>query len=351
MSDCQSMKDGLIDRLYESAFVPELWPSVLGEMADIATARAGFLFVSKGEIHRWASSTEVGAEAIKPFVESGWVARSDRFNRMMAIRDIGFQTEAALYPTGGLDADPFYRDILYPRGLGHGAGLSVALPTGDCLTIGLEREYVRGPVEAGAIRALDLLRPHIARSATLAAHLQLEKARATSQALASIGLAALVFDQDGRVIAANALIEAMTGHVVWRALDRLSLKDRKAELLLRAAIASVNHSDAAGVRSFPVRDDEGRAAMIAHVVPIRLSARDIFARCAGVLVLTSVAPTQGPPADLVKLLFDLTPTEARVARELAEGRAVEEVALGGGVSTNTIRSHVGASWKRRAVTA
>ena len=37
--DGTPMEAGLVDRLYESAFVPELWPGVLGEMAEIASAR------------------------------------------------------------------------------------------------------------------------------------------------------------------------------------------------------------------------------------------------------------------------------------------------------------------------
>jgi DNA-binding CsgD family transcriptional regulator len=43
---------------------------------------------------------------------------------------------------------------------------------------------------------------------------------------------------------------------------------------------------------------------------------------------------------LVQSLFDLTPAEARVARSLASGKAVETIAADSGVSLNTIRTHV-----------
>src|SRR4029077_3766484 len=75
-------------------------------------------------------------------------------------------------------------------------------------------------------------------------------------------------------------------------------------------------------------------------VPVRLSARDIFIRCAAVLVLTPVTPPQAPPVELVQSLFDLTPAEARVARGLASGKTVEAIATDGGTSRNTIRTHV-----------
>jgi len=39
-------------------------------------------------------------------------------------------------------------------------------------------------------------------------------------------------------------------------------------------------------------------------------------------------------------LFDLTPAEARVARSLASGKTVEDIAADGGVSLSTVRTHV-----------
>jgi DNA-binding CsgD family transcriptional regulator len=49
---------------------------------------------------------------------------------------------------------------------------------------------------------------------------------------------------------------------------------------------------------------------------------------------------QAPPVELVQSLFDLTPAEARVARGLASGKTVDDIAIDGGTSPNTIRTHV-----------
>jgi len=59
-----------------------------------------------------------------------------------------------------------------------------------------------------------------------------------------------------------------------------------------------------------------------------------------VLVLTAVTLPQAPPVELVQSLFDLTPAEARVARNLASGKTVEDIAADGGTSANTVRTHV-----------
>ena len=338
----QVMDPRLTDQIYECSFVPESWPRVLGHLAALAQARAGFLFISNNDIHHWTSSTDKGLTALHPLVESGWVANCDRFKRVRAVRHSGFVTEPDLYAPEEFRSDPFYRDILYPRGLGWATGTAIELPTGDTFTISLEREYARGPVERCHVQALDELRPHIARSALMSARLQLERARAASATLAAIGLAALVLDETGKVLAANGLIEALNGYIRWGARDRVSMCDKPADELLRGAIAAIAHDqdESTSVRSFPVRTILAEEAMVAHVIPIRLSARDIFARCVAALVLTPVTLPQAPPVELVQSLFDLTPAEARVARSLASGKTVEDIAADSGVSATTVRTHV-----------
>src|SRR5262249_13394728 len=61
-------------------------------------------------------------------------------------------------------------------------------------------------------------------------------------------------------------------------------------------------------------------------------------RCS--LVLTLVPLPQAPPVELVQSLFDLTPAQARVARSLASGKTVDDIAAESSVSQNTIRTHV-----------
>jgi hypothetical protein len=84
-------------------------------------------------------------------------------------------------------------------------------------TLSQLRASDRGPVEFAIIQQLDALRSHLARSAFMSAWLQLERARVASETLALLGLPTFVFDDRGKVLAANQLIEAPTGHVRWRA--------------------------------------------------------------------------------------------------------------------------------------
>ena len=192
----------------------------------------------------------------------------------------------------------------------------------------------RGHSKTG--RAAPAFRPH----GGVAARLHLARAQAASQALAALGLAAMVLDDTGKVLAANSLVENLVNLVHWRAGDKVTLRDRRADEMLAEALARIALNDNGGVRSFPVRDATTDTLMVGHVVPIKFSARDIFASSSAVFVLMPVTAPSAPPVELVMSLFDLTPAEARVARGLASGKTVDDLAGDNGVSANTVRVQV-----------
>jgi DNA-binding CsgD family transcriptional regulator len=328
----------LVDRIYECAFVPDLWPEILAELVQLGGALAGWLCISNGNVVRWSASGEEPRNALRPLMESGWIPRSERFNRLLRAKQTGFIPDSILYTPEEMRDDPAYRDLLYPRGMGWAATTAIVLPTGDDMVITLERAYDQGSASSAVLETLNEVHPHLARASCVAARMQLEQARAASQVLALLGIPALVFTKNGKILAANQLIETLSGFIGWRAKDQIALNDTRADALLRDAIAMVDQDDTLSVRSFPVRNAD--TAMIAHVVPIRGSARDIFSLCAAMLMLTPVTRPEAPPVELIRSLFDLTPAEARVARGLAAGQTVKAMAADSGTSTNTVRTHV-----------
>ena len=335
------MEHHLVDRIYECSLAPECWPGVLDELAGIARARGGWLLAVNGEVRNWTSSP-ILSPGVQKFVEGGYLARSERASRAIATHHAGFLREIDFYSDEEMSVDPIYRDLPWPAGLGYGAATIIPSPTTDTMILCVEKERARGPVETSSVQLLDTLRPHLARSALLSARLQLERARVASETLALIGLPALTFDERGKVLAANHLIEAITDHICWRAHDSISMKDPGANALFSQAIEALHVTEGGPSRSFAMRGSGANsgASMVAHVVPVRRTARDIFLRCAGVLVLTPVTLPRAPPVELVQSLFDLTAAEARVARGLVTGETLEDIASTGNVSRNTVRTQL-----------
>jgi len=337
--ESNSVEAELVDRIYECSFVPELWPQVLRDTSKISASAGASLFVTNPDVTAWTASKNAQAIAER-FVADGWYWRGRMMSLIHNSRHPGFLREVDLFSPGEIEAEPIFRDSWRKVGLGWGAATAFALPTGEKLSIVLSRTIAQGPADNATIERLDVLRPHFARTAVMAARLHLERAQAASRTLAALGLAALVLDEAGKVLAANALIEGMVNLVHWRAAGRVTLKDRRADEMLGQALARIAHNDNGGVRSFPVRDSVTDMLMVGHVVPVRFSARDIFAASTAVFVLVPVAAPSAPPVELVMSLFDLSPAEARVARGLAAGRTVDDLAGDHGVSPNTVRAQV-----------
>jgi len=336
-----TMEQQFIDLIYESAFTPELWPRVLEGLAETAEARGGVLFVANpaAGLMRWTASANF-KEIFGRFIAEGWAQRDRRMERILAARHAGFLTDSDLFTPDELENDAASVSFKRPHGFGHGTGMAAPLPTGDLLGIGVERDLDRGPMERIFVERLDELRPHLARSAFISARLQLERARAAAEMLTVLGLPAALLDGKGRAIFANSLIESLSDIVLWHARDRVALADASADANLRVALAALESEGPAAPLSFAMRGTESRAAMVGHLVPICGAARELFSRCAGVLVLTPATAPHAPPIELIQSLFDLTPAEARVARGLAAGDTLDDIAIASGVSRNTIRSQL-----------
>lgn len=333
------MDPDLVDRIYECAFLPDLWPRVLTDVACLVHARGGALVTAnpKRGIFRWTASGAI-RDMVDEFVRGGWLTQSRRLGLVQGAPYAGFFASVATTPEE-FAADTANRDFFLPRGLGWAAGTTIAIPTGDTLLISVERDYTRGLVEPETIRLLDEFRPHLARSALMSARLQMERARALGEALDRIGLPALVLDDLCTVLAANSLAENLRDQIRWRARDRVSLKDVSAQSLFAQAMATLD-TPGRHVRSFPIRGPDATASMVAHVIPVAGAGRDFILRCAAILVLTPIALPNAPPVELIQSLFDLSPAEARVARHLATGSTVDEIASADAVSSNTVRTQV-----------
>ncbi len=89
--------------------------------------------------------------------------------------------------------------------------------------------------------------------------------------------------------------------------------------------------------------------MVVHLVPVRRAARDIFTAAASIVIVTPVSRGEAPSATVIQGLFDLTPAEARVARLLAGGDSVNEIAAASSTSAGTVRNQLKAVFAKTGV--
>jgi DNA-binding CsgD family transcriptional regulator len=191
--------------------------------------------------------------------------------------------------------------------------------------------------------------PSVGDGALIAGRLGLEWARVAAEALGLIGLPAAVVTYSHRIVVANKLLEQLIPQVVQDHQSRIGLADRRADAMLVQSLEELQKYAREKARSIPIAATAERPASIVHVVPVRGAANDIFVGALCVLVITTVLPSGIASAQVIQCLFDLTPAEARVARGIAVGKTIDELAQEAGLAAATVRNQLKSVFSKTGV--
>ena len=336
--------DDLIDTIYETGAMPELWPGLLQKLGDSYGAFGGLLFSFGGDGVRSAGPARCTA-VMDEFVAEGWMEHNDRPARALAMMHPGFLCDTDFYTEAEMLEIPMYRDFLVPKGMIAAAGCAFRGATDDKIIISVEG-FRSHDACASAVPSLNELRPHLARAAMLSSQMKLERARAMAAALQVIGAPAAVLDGHGRVRAANLLFEGLMGKLFFD--NRSGLRVRALnERRLETTLAKIRAGGAGASLGLP--PSEGQPPSVLHLLPVRACARDVFGDLS-VIAVFSGGPTHSDVPDAVlQSLFDLTGAEVRVAWEIGQGRSIREIAVKNEVSENTVRNQVKAIFHKVGV--
>lgn len=325
--------------LYEAAAVPEVWPTAIARIAQIAGCTGGLLFAHSDLGTNWVTCKEF-EPIFHRFMEQGWMNRNARMAGLLAHGGTGFVTDHDLFQDEALADTAMYRDFLYPEGYGWGTATHVRSSSGDNIVFTLEREFELGPVSRREVEVLDGIRPHLARAAVLASKLQMQRAQVSLDSFERAGSPAALIGAKGGVAAMSPGFGALLGQVIIRARDKIVLDDDRANALLQKALQDLARDRLGDTRSIPVPRKDDSPAFIIHVLPIRRQALDIFSRAQAMLVVTTSDRSLRIEASLLCELYDLTRAEAAVANGMLEGLAADELAISRGVSRETVRSQI-----------
>ena len=285
MLDANEFGDA-VAMLYEAAAVPEVWPTAIARLAEIAGCTGGLLFVHSRQGTNWVASKEF-SPVFQRFLDQGWMDRNARMAGLLAHGGTGFVTDHDLFTEDELAETALYRDFLRPEGYGWGTATHVRSSSGETIVFTLERKFELGPVSRRETELLDSVRPHLARAAVLASKLQMQRAQVSLDSFEKAGSPAALVGAGGALCAANPGFEALIGQIVVRARDKIALEDPRANALLQKALADLGQDRVGDTRSIPVPCRGDRPAFIVHVLPVRRQARDIFSRAQALLVITT----------------------------------------------------------------
>ena len=109
------MDEQLVDRIYESALVPELWPKVLDDLTKVADGVGAILVVRQGGSQSWVSSSGATDRSAQ-MINEGWLDRSKLIPLGLASPHAGFLRDVDVMPAEEMGFRPFVPALLAPPG-------------------------------------------------------------------------------------------------------------------------------------------------------------------------------------------------------------------------------------------
>lgn len=337
----------LIDRFYEAAVIPELWPDAIDTAARAADATGAVMFTAAGARSAGVASPAL-AERFAQFVREGGLRENARLERAIQLGAVGALRDQDMFSPEEIETLPFFQNVR-SYGLSWTVAFIQPLPGGDRAVLSLERAVGTEPFGDGAVAMMNRLKPHFARGVLTSARLSLEHAAITLDAFAALGIPAATVHLSKRLQSANGPFNALEGLFLDRR-ERLALADADADRLLGEALARLRSDLWPGtVGSIPVRGSEAHEPAVLHVMPMRRAAHDIFSGASALVVVSQVGAGRPLAGPLLQALFDLTPGEARVAEAVAQALSPAQIASRLAISESTVRGHLKAAFAKCGV--
>jgi DNA-binding CsgD family transcriptional regulator/PAS domain-containing protein len=347
------------------ALQPELWGVFLRGLAQASGVEKGALIahdLAANEHRILASSGDETAESVSTYESHYWqfdewttrLARHGRFDRFFRGEEI--------WPNESMLGSVFYNEFLKP----FDTRQMVCFATFDSAGVADGLSLYRSPREddfsAETLAMLALLVPHLETALLTRRRLAALESRVSDleSALDRVSSALVLLDGKGRCILANRAARAILDQRSGLFLERSTLAARGAgeSARLRAAIAvaiATGEGKSTRAAGAVTVSRPGRRPLHAVVAPFRPQAIDssgdssgqslggphagLAARNAAAIVfLHDPEQRAALPSETLRMLFGLTPAEARLALAMLDGQSLAEAAELHRVGRETVRS-------------
>jgi DNA-binding CsgD family transcriptional regulator len=344
----ESAVEHVIERFFEAAALPELWPKALHELAQACGAEGAAAHSSKLLKTFGTVASEGLAELHDGFVRR-WSAPALNSHRARGIELIrkgwrGALTEQDCFTPEQLAKDPFQQEFFMRSGYSSFAGIILAQGAGSTLSVSIIRRIGQGAYSRREIAFINKLSRQLQAASTLALNLSLDATQRLSDAFALAAKPVALLDREGCVAHATERFERTLGHGITLREGRLACCDVDATQALAALVDwAVRHD-----RSVPAPRDavvlprlDGLRPLVVHVVPVVGKVHDLLHLVSAIMTVTDLeAVPSGRMGAVLQQAFDLTAAEARLAVQLVTGRSLPEIAAAEKVAYETLRGHL-----------
>jgi len=350
----------LLGLLYEASASAERWPEFLDAVKEYTQADSAYFVLADPEGH-CNVGLNPGFDPAAQLAYAEYFHMHDvLFQRFVAARNVHgdwIGTSQSVISDQEYQRSPIYFDFSRHQGMLHQCGAALGGLDGDIQGgLGLMRAPQCGPFGKEAVATLALLAPHLKRALNM--HRTLTQARLQNeelrQTVESLGQGLISLSPDGRVIrmsaAAQVILDARDGIYLENGLLRAAVPNQQArlsELTAGAAATGAGRGPQMAVfcptSAAPQAGGDalwtppsGGAMLITRRPPKRplqlvvtpFHSSEVFLDDHPVALVFLADPDAHPASrtTILRALYGLTPTEARLADLLAAGNDVASAA-------------------------
>ena len=243
--------------------------------------------------------------------------------------------------------NPYYRHFVVPQGITDAVGIALVRDSNTVASLGLGRHGSAPPITEDDMAGLRRIAPHLTRAVLISRLLDESHDAATSfsAALDASPSAVVLVDRHGLVVHANAAGDAMlvAGDPIRRRQGRLELVSELAPGRFAAALNAAANEAELGRRGLgiPVRRRDG-TPLVLRIMPLarRTERGGTSAQASAAVFIAETGHAPDYSHDVLDLLFELTPAEAKVFALVAEGLSTKAAASSLGTAPSTIKTHL-----------
>ena len=341
--------EGVVNRFFEAAAVPELWPDALHALAIACGAPAATALPITGLRPSIILASKNVAGAIAAGLRGGWFApeRNTRMARCMALVERGRRgiiTQQDAFSIEDLARDAFQHEYIQPHGFSSFCGAVLAQAPGLALPVSIERAVGQDPFMRDEVALMNQLFNHLRTAGDLAVRVGMASTQQVADAFSMVGHPIALLGRDGGIIHMNARFERLVGDGLCVRGGRLGSWQPDADSALATAIGKAVRFE--GTRQGPLTSivlprRNGLRPLVAEVVPVVGLAHDVLPLVAAIVTMTDLEAAGSSPSEaLLEQAFGLTPAEARLASQIAAGKTLAEISADEGNARETLRSRL-----------
>ena len=355
--------DGLLDfigEIYEASYNPGHWNRVMTLLCEnVMDARSGAIFI---EDHQGGTRSMIGYHGLPKAVVASYrfgIGKYDYTFQAQRDEPVG-QARQIIDSRAVKDAHPYYfRLILKPNDIGFISGMNIFHDKEWLVGIGLHRSFSAEPFSDTDIAKLRLLYPHFKRAIRI--HREFHRLRTRQQtlhsALSRFMLGLIILEPDGTVTYRNPVADALLARHNGLALTGAGIKayyaDEDARLAgliaeqAKAAPKDITTRNTAIGLHHPDRDN-ALTVMLATLNEDQTPNGEPINGTVALYISDPDSPLN-IPAETLRSLYEMTPSESSVAIALANGLSPSQIADNNGTSVDTVRSQLKAIYSKMGV--